>query len=240
MARGREKALTLMRKWHFYDLASGLFTGRVLLSSRGLPTPEQTVQLPGGGQAVVPAMPGIEVPAGCGAIEWPGGTRLDIKARRVNLATGAVEAFQPTAPADTVLHTWAWDEAAERWLPVPTLAAHKRAKLVTLSTAAAANAEADITVQARTFAADAATRDELYRELQFALAAQLDGLAFTLAWEDAAGAAVALSGAQLKGLLRATRARAVDIRAQWRELRAQVVAAADVAGVDAVVWVAVT
>lgn len=120
-----------MRKWHFYDLRTGLFTG-VVISPLGLPQPERVVDLPGGGRATLPATPGIDVPVGCGAVEWPSGDKLDIKSRRVNLKTGEVEAFQPDPPADDELRTWQWDLAAERWQPVPTDSSEKLQRQIEL------------------------------------------------------------------------------------------------------------
>lgn len=124
-----------MRKWHFYDLQTGLFTGRVLLSEQGLPEPERVVNLPGGGQTTIPARPGITVPDGCAAVEWPGGAALKTRARRVNLKTGEVEPYQPDPPADDELRTWAWDKAAEKWNPEPTETATKLQRVVELQAA---------------------------------------------------------------------------------------------------------
>lgn len=104
-----------MRKWYFYDLQTGLFTGRALLSEGGCVPPD-----------------------GCGAIEWPGGEPLNVKARRVDLASGDVDSWQPDAPPGDEMRTWAWDEAAERWQPVPTQAATKLQRTVELKAAIAA------------------------------------------------------------------------------------------------------
>jgi hypothetical protein len=49
--------------------------------------------------------------------------------QRVNIATGQVEYYQPPAPADDELRTWAWDEETRRWVAQPTLEADKRRAL---------------------------------------------------------------------------------------------------------------
>jgi len=49
--------------------------------------------------------------------------------RRVHLPTGTVQPWQPPAPAPTPWHGWQWNEAAERWQPVPTLQALRQARV---------------------------------------------------------------------------------------------------------------
>lgn len=91
-----------MRKHYVYDLATGLFTGRVVLSDA---TPQP--------------------PEGLGVLEWPAHEPLHTAARRVNAKTGELEPYRPDAPPADELRGWAWDETAERWRPVPTDAARK-------------------------------------------------------------------------------------------------------------------
>ncbi len=62
-------------------------------------------------------------PTGCTAV--PGAH--DRNCRRLDLETGEVVPYIPQPPADDDLQTWVWDATAERWLPVPTLAAHRAA-----------------------------------------------------------------------------------------------------------------
>lgn len=85
-----------MRVW-FYDTATGRLTGDSYVGA----------DLEG------------NTPAGCAAVEGV----EDWQAQRVDLETGAVVAWQPPAPGDDALRTWAWDASARRWLPSPTAAA---------------------------------------------------------------------------------------------------------------------
>lgn len=125
-----------MRKWHLYDLQTRLFTGRVVLDERGPAEPERAVALPGGGEAIVPGRAGFELPEGCGAIEWPANEPLNTAARRVNEKTGRVEPHRPDPPdGGDELRRWHWDEAAERYVPVPTDLALKQQRLVQLKAA---------------------------------------------------------------------------------------------------------
>lgn len=65
----------------------------------------------------------INTPQGCTAIEGV----HDYLCRRVNVATGEVEPYQPPKPADDEHQTWAWDAQTERWLATPTVAARRKA-----------------------------------------------------------------------------------------------------------------
>lgn len=70
----------------------------------------------------------VNTPPGLHPVAGP----VDPAAQRVRLVTDDQGAqvpvlidWQPPAPADDELRTWAWDTAARRWLPQPTLAARE-------------------------------------------------------------------------------------------------------------------
>lgn len=97
--------------WSFAD-AQGLFTGRVYAGS------DQFLAL--------------NTPDGCTAVEGrhdPLSTRWDGK---------QVVDYQPPAPADDELRTWAWDKEARRWVPQPTLTALKLQQTAAIAQALAA------------------------------------------------------------------------------------------------------
>jgi hypothetical protein len=58
-------------------------------------------------------------PDGCGAADG----RHDHLCRRVDLATLNVVPWQPPAPPENDMQTYAWDDTSERWVSRPTLAA---------------------------------------------------------------------------------------------------------------------
>ena len=97
----------MLGRWYFYDLATGQLSGRTLTG------PEEMLAL--------------NTPPGQGAVQVAPGQVLDVRSRRVNLATGELEAWQPPPPPADELRDWAWDDQAERWQAVPTLAARKLA-----------------------------------------------------------------------------------------------------------------
>lgn len=92
-----------MSTWSFYDAATGALAHRRITCS--------------------PAQLAANTPPG----HLPILGTFDPLCQRVDLATGQVEYYQPPAPADDELRTWAWDEATRRWAAVPTLAALKLA-----------------------------------------------------------------------------------------------------------------
>lgn len=92
-------------RWYFYDLATGLLTGRTLTG------PDELLAQ--------------NTPAGCGVLPVGAGEVLDVRSRRVNTASGVLEPWQPPKPEADELRDWAWDAKAERWLAMPTLAARK-------------------------------------------------------------------------------------------------------------------
>ena len=63
------------------------------------------------------------LPPGCAAMAG----EHDHLCRRVDIESGAVVPWQPPPPADDPMRTWMWDEAAERWLSVPTAMAEAAA-----------------------------------------------------------------------------------------------------------------
>ena len=86
---------------HFYRLDTGLLTGG-------------TITAPDAHLA-------DNTPAGCGLVSGV----TDWQSQRVNLATGDLVDYQPPAPADDAMRTWAWQAEARRWVAVPTLGALK-------------------------------------------------------------------------------------------------------------------
>jgi hypothetical protein len=99
-----------VRTWHMYRLSDGVLTG-------------YAVQLADDDAALLEA----NTPPGCAAVTGV----TDWQAQRVDLATGAVQDWQPPAPPDDAMRTWAWDAQQRRWLPQPTqaaLAAQQRAE----------------------------------------------------------------------------------------------------------------
>lgn len=92
-----------MSKWCFYSPETGLFSGQYFTGSAG--------QLPG------------NTPAGYAPIDgWH-----DHLSTRVDLATGAIIDYQPPAPPDSLMETFAWDALSDprrpRWRSIPTPAA---------------------------------------------------------------------------------------------------------------------
>lgn len=86
-----------MIDWSFFHAETGLFAPSVV----GLPE--------GVG-------PDVYAPMGC--VPYRG--RVDRHRVCIDLATGNLVPYQPPAPAADEWQTWTWDEAAWRWVSVPT------------------------------------------------------------------------------------------------------------------------
>jgi hypothetical protein len=78
--------------WSFYNASTGALAQGTLTCS--------TAQV------------AANTPEGWTAIEG----RFDHLGQRVNLATGQVVDYQPPAPANDALRTWAWDADTRRWV----------------------------------------------------------------------------------------------------------------------------
>jgi hypothetical protein len=89
-----------------YNQASGLFTGRLF-----------------GG--LKPADLQLNLAVGCGAIEGafdPLSQRVDVDLLGED-GLPVVVPYQPPAPPDDAMQTWAWHSDSKRWVSVPTTAA---------------------------------------------------------------------------------------------------------------------
>lgn len=91
--------------WHsIYRSTDGTFTGAQVFVQPG----------PGYAERLAAC-----TPEGCAAL--PGQHPHD--AVRLDLQTHELVAYQPPAPADDALQTWAWDAGQWRWVATPTTAA---------------------------------------------------------------------------------------------------------------------
>jgi hypothetical protein len=91
--------MSAARTWSFYDTATGAIAP--------------------GAMTCTAAQADANTPPGHLTIEG----RFDHLSQRVNLQTGQVEDYQPPAPADDELRTWAWNVDTRRWVASPTDAA---------------------------------------------------------------------------------------------------------------------
>jgi hypothetical protein len=173
-------------------------------------------------------------PPGCLAIEG----RHDHLCRRVNLATGQVVPYQPPAPPDDVLQTWAWDAAAERWVSVPTLAAHQAAAWGRIKSARGAAEQVPVTIGLRTFDADLVSQSRIAGAVQMAsLAVQAGaGADWSIAWTLADNTSVELGATEMIDLGLTLARQIAAAHAHSRALRLLIAAAQSAAELDAITW----
>lgn len=100
-----------MKTWHFFDRASGLFDGRAYAGPAA-----HLVANTLAGYCAAEDVTDWQAQRATVAVD-------DFGAEQVTLAD-----YQPPAPADDDMQTWAWSAEAHRWFATPTLAALKAAK----------------------------------------------------------------------------------------------------------------
>lgn len=130
--------------------------------------------------------------------------------------------------------TWRW--SGTRWQRVTTLAEVKAVKWAEIRAAAVAADQANITLGSHVLSADAESRVALFQQVQIALMAVQDGIAFSVDWEKADGTTVTLTANQVKTIVRAIDNRALQIKATARTVRAQIQAATTIEQVEAITW----
>lgn len=125
-----------MRRWHYYDMHTGVFTGRTHATT----APEVRTTTPDGEVQLQPPREVVaNTPPGCAALEVPAGVSADPRNRCVDLRTGLIKPYQPPRPAGDELSSWEWDADVERWRAVPTQAAVAQLRVRALRAAIAAH-----------------------------------------------------------------------------------------------------
>ena len=163
-----------------------------------------------------------------------GGT--GVKAAVVDLATGEVIDWQPDAPADDELRTWAWDEATRRWVAMPTLAALRAAKWEAMKAARDAAEWDGFTWDGSTFDSDTVSQGRIQGAVQLALLAAQADQPFAIDWTLADNTVRTLSGSDAVAVGLALAAHVEAAFARGRELRAEIEAAADAEALAAITW----
>lgn len=106
-----------MNAWTLYDTTTGYFAAGIVTCSAA----QIVANTPAGFAAV------------SGAYDYLS-QKVDIVASEGSAVPIIVD-YQPDAPDDTDLETWAWDAGTKRWVATPTLAANKIARKVPVQAA---------------------------------------------------------------------------------------------------------
>lgn len=88
-----------MNTWHFYDLASGVFSGQAFSG----PWDSLEANLPPGHGAMA------------NVVDW--------RSQRVDVSSLTVVDWQPPAPPADSMRSWDWEPSIRRWVAVDTVAA---------------------------------------------------------------------------------------------------------------------
>lgn len=148
----------------------------------------------------------------------------------------AYTAPQAAAKAERPSRRHLWSNTTMAWVDQRGLAEVKQDKWAAIKAEGLRRDRLPITVATKQFEADDATRTAMFQKMQIAREAIADGLTFSVDWPLDDDTVVTLNANQLKAVVRAIDARSESLKATARTLRAQIVAAANVAAVEAVAW----
>jgi hypothetical protein len=202
--------------WHFYDTATGLFTGAVFSGTHE----EMLAQLAHKG-------------AGVGAHKGD----IDYLSQKKHLITGDVLDYKPDPPqdgTDLTIYAWWWDANTKRWKRRARLKKIKADKWDELKTARQAEIDAPLVTAHGTFDHDERSRAAIAEQAQYC-AATGAGITYTLADNSD----VILTAQQMFEVWAASHAREQSARAKARQLRDTVDACANAAEVAEIDWAGV-
>lgn len=202
--------------WYFYDLQTGALSGRRLTGPADLLA--------------------SNTPAGFGALEVEDGTVLNPRARRVNLQTLQVEAFQPEPPPDDDLRTWAWNAEAEAWEPAATMLALRDARWSQIKAQRDAVEFGGYTWDGSTFDSDRESQARIMGAVQMAVLAAAAGQPFAIAWTLADNTVRTLSGADMVAVGLALGQHVATAHAVGRAMREQIEAAQSAEDLATINW----
>jgi len=179
----------------------------------------------------------LECNTPCGCIAVPG--LHDSLCRRFDFESGQVVAWQPPAPPATAMLTWVWDEASERWQPVPTLASHQAAAWARIKAARADAETAPITVGLYTFDADGSSQQRIAGAVQMASLAVAagQGADFSISWTLADNTTANLSASEIIDVGLSLGQQISAAHARSRVLRAQIDAATSADELNLINWI---
>ena len=206
--------MTTMGTWHFYDVGTGMF------SAKSYTGPESSLQ--------------DNTPAGMAPMLGV----TDSLAQRVDITVmpHVLIDYQPPAPADDAMKTWAWSATSKRWLASPTLASLKADRWATIKAARAAAIDAPLVTPQGTFDADAASRANILGAVVLAqtLTAQSQPVAIDFTLADNTVTTLTAATMVTVGLLLGSKTQAAYTRGQT--LRALIEAATTSAALLAITW----
>jgi hypothetical protein len=197
--------------WSFAD-AQGYFIGRVYAGS------EEFLAL--------------NTPADHIAVEG----RHDPLCRRWDAVAEAVVAYQPDAPADDDLQTWAWDEEAERWVSQPTLAAIKVARWAAIKAARDAAEFGGFAWDGSSFDSDGQSQSRIMGATQLATLAAAAEQPFAIDWTLQDNTVRTLSGAEMIAVGMALGTHVATQHGIGRAVRAAIEEATTAEELEAIEW----
>jgi hypothetical protein len=221
-----------MQRWRFYDLDTGVMLTRQFVGTRGVAA--------------------VNAPAGHGVLLDDGS--VDPLSQRVDIETVPPDplptddfglplpwypplvGYQPPAPDDTDLQTWAWDEEIERWVASPTLAALRLARWSQVKVQRAASEFGGFAWDGSAFDSDEMSQARIIGAVQMAVLAAAAEQPFAIDWTLQDNTVRTLSGADMIAVGLALGTHVATAHTIARALRDAIEAAATAEELEAIEW----
>lgn len=201
-----------MTTFSFYRLDTGFFTGASFSGP--------------------PEFVAVNTPAECSALLG----EFDHLSQRVDLASGAVIDWQPPAPPDTALETWAWDALTKRWRATPTLAARKVSKWEQIRVERDGREAAGFPYMGKIFDSDPLSVHRINTAVNAARSGVEAGATFSRNWKTQDNSSITLDAAAMIGAPVALAIFAGNLHDIADGLRQQIDAALTIEALELVTW----
>lgn len=225
---------------HFYDLMTGILSSHYYIGPTDLiaqNTPPGTLPVEG-----VTDAPSQRVDIVATAAMAPPATYIDpIRGRTFATPPALLQAviidYQPPAPPDDTMQSWAWDTVTKRWRSVATFAALQSQKWTVIK------AERDVALNAPlltvfgTFDSDLVSRANIAGAVALAQTLASASPPFAITYTLADNTSVTLDGPSMVNVGLALGAKVQAAFARARALRLQIESATTSTTLDAITWI---
>jgi hypothetical protein len=202
----------MSQTYSLYDKTTGIFTGTKLSCA------DQYLQQ--------------NVPSGMS----PMAGDYDDLSQRVDLATGAVINYQPPAPLNDTMQTWAWDVPTMRWASSPTIAALQANAWTRITASRDAVIDAPLVSPYGTFDSYAEARGNIANAVLLAQTLTSVGQLVAIAYTLADNSVVTLNLAMIVTVGLLLGAKVQTARGTATGLRTLINAATTAQQLDAIIW----
>lgn len=219
-----------MSSWSFYDPASGVFAGYDFSG----PDQQVLANTPAGYASILGRFDHLSQRVDVSATP-PAQPKLDAQGQPVPWYPPVID-YQPPAPANDAMQTWAWHAGIKRWLSQPTLASLKLARWSAIKAAREAAEYSPFAWDGSSFDADSESQRRIQGAAQLAMIAAAAQQAFSIDWTLADNTVRTLSGTEMIGVGLALGTHVATQHVIARGLRAEIEDATTSQQLEAINW----